>query len=52
MHYAELLSSSSGSRCLSQCFVYARDKEVEPLERIILDYTAVLATGQYGYYVR
>ncbi|KAG0552385.1 hypothetical protein BDA96_01G503300 [Sorghum bicolor] len=50
VHYAELLSSSSGSRCLSQCFVYARDKEVEPLERIILDYTAVLATGQYGNY--
>lgn len=52
MHYGVLLTSSSGSRCLSHCFVYARNKEVDPLERIILDYTAELAIGQYGYCVR
>ncbi|OEL29889.1 hypothetical protein BAE44_0009092 [Dichanthelium oligosanthes] len=45
-----LFSSSFGSRCLAECFVYARDDELHALEQLVLNRTMELAMGQYSNY--
>jgi hypothetical protein len=51
VHNVELLSTSLGSRSMAQCFMYARDRELENIETYILDCTTALATSKYGYVV-
>ncbi|KAL5219190.1 hypothetical protein ABZP36_019874 [Zizania latifolia] len=48
--FQSMLLTSSGSKCLAECFVNARGKELYALEGAILDQAATIAKGNYNNY--
>ncbi|KAF0911174.1 hypothetical protein E2562_007952 [Oryza meyeriana var. granulata] len=49
-HANKMLISSPGSRCLAECFVNARDEELENLHHLILENATMIAKGHYSNY--
>uniref|UniRef100_A0A0E0K9Z2 PUM-HD domain-containing protein n=1 Tax=Oryza punctata TaxID=4537 RepID=A0A0E0K9Z2_ORYPU len=49
-HANKMLLASSGSRCLVECFMNARDEELEHLEQLILANATMIAKGHYSNY--